>query len=158
LGSVLSVSSVGDSGYRIPAPLDGYLRELGRLVHNVGYVEWLMFDVMRRIDPEMELDELAGETLGRAVKRFDSAARGGRLPPDAALLVRAASDEVRVLHERYHNDILHARPATADSVLYRWAPTLTDHPRFITRDDIVDGIRACERCVDALNALRTALG
>jgi hypothetical protein len=119
-------------------PDDGYLRALGKSTYCIAYTEWLVMEVVQRLDRSIDIAWLAPRTMGAIANRFLTAVELASLEPDlAGELSLIASDWKDLVSPR--NDVAHARPATDDEGrqrLFRWAPGVDI--RFITDDVLTD--------------------
>lgn len=142
-----------DKNWGITVASDDYLRYLGRLVYSQAYLEWALFDVLRKIDPSVNLENLAGMDAGGILRQACQVAN------TQTGTLRAALDEVCNRFDQARlarNDIVHARPSTdtdgTTQVLFRWAPAKVPPvpARPIRQSDIEQAIDLVERTFAAL--------
>jgi hypothetical protein len=96
-----------------------YTALLGAAVYAFAYTEWLLMEILRRLEPDDTQASLAVLTSGQVAGRLRSALE--RVPPEEE---REIGKRFASLVER-RNDMIHAHPATAaDGAqrLNRWAP------------------------------------
>lgn len=135
-------------------PEDEYLRRLGRAVYAVAYLEWLVFEVIRLLNPAIGLADLAKLPGGQIVKHLRKAA-ANCIDPETKAELSQLCHEFGLLY-RDRNDIVHARPATTgtgEQRLYRWAPGAEKQAGFIDDarlDVLVDGSLNLARKLDSI--------
>ena len=107
-------------------PEDEYLADLERVVYMLNGLEWLVIEVIRRLDTSTEVGLLAGMTSSGIAEQLSSKIKNsvGLSPEQVTALQQLAGDYSRLPEIR--NDVVHARPATmpdGKQRLYRWAPS-----------------------------------
>jgi thioester reductase-like protein len=119
-------------------PEEEYLAGVGRAVYCVAYTEWLVIEVVRRLDPNASIARLAGRTTGQIADHFATAVEHAPIAVALQANLRPiAADWKQLVSLR--NDVVHARPATdpqGRQRLYRWAPKANS--RFVTEAVLAD--------------------
>lgn len=133
----------------------GYTARLGAAVYAFAYVEWLLIEVTRLLEPSHPIESLTGGTSGARAEKLKAALEAASLPAavDQGIGQRFADLVVQ------RNDILHSHPATdpdGRQRLYRWSPR-RGRVGFISDDTLDALIVAAEALNHDANGLRTYL-
>jgi hypothetical protein len=138
-------------------PDDAYLQALGKSTYCIAYTEWLVMEVVQRLDRSIGIAWLAPRTMGTIANRFVTAVELSSLDPNlASELSVIARDWKELVSPR--NDVAHARPATDEEGrqrLFRWAPGVDI--RFITDDVLNDLASRALGIAGRLSSLREQL-
>ncbi len=145
----------------VPAlPDDEYLAAVGRTVYLLNGLEWLVIEVVRRLDPSTSIELLAGMTSYGIAEQLAAKVRGvsGLRPEQATELQRLAGAYAALPPVR--NDATHARPATMPDGrqrLYRWAPTKTRFTGWIDEPALTDLCQRAAQLEGGFDAARSWL-
>lgn len=131
-------------------PEASYLSALGKAVYSVAYTEWLVIDVARRLDEDIDLAAVSRCTMGPIAGRFTAAIEQSEIEPDVKRQLSAIAVEWSALVDP-RNDVIHAHPATDEqdwTRLYRWHPEA--EARFITDEELAS---VAEKAIDIAQRL-----
>lgn len=126
-----------------PDPAPSYFQKLGEVSYEISGLEWLVIEVIRRLDPSVSISDLSAMTAGGIAEQLISKVATNRLgvldsEQQRQLASMAAEfDALRWLR----NDVIHARPATTPDGrqrLYRWAPAMNPPTTRWIDDDFLD--------------------
>lgn len=144
----------------VASPGPEYAQMLGETLYQMAGLEWMVIEVIQRLDPATSIEMLAGLTTSGIADQLKSKV------DKATVLEPARHDELRAIADDYadlpivRNDIVHARPATAPDgrqMLYRWAPNKSAFIGFVA-DELLDRLLVDLRDVSRrLDAARTWL-
>lgn len=124
-------------------PADEYIKALGIVVWKIASLEWLVIEVIQRLDPQADILKLAPMTIKGL---------GEQLASKSKKSLALSSEQQAELNEivtdfgqlpEIRNDILHARPATlpdGTSALYRWAFIKNDPRIYATTLEVLNDV------------------
>jgi len=115
-----------NSVFRVALPDDDYMRQLGRTQYVLQSAEGLIFEIIQRLDPAVDLEMLADQTMHGLAEQLTSKVRrvAGDYSSEQMEQLTSAAARWKTLPPT-RNNVIHSRPATHPSGaqrLYRWAP------------------------------------
>lgn len=124
-GSVARIPITCQHGNMPKLPEDSHLTALGRTIYLLNGLEWMVIEIVQRLDPATKIGMLAGMTSHQIADQLRSKTKkqttlSGEQVTHLAKLV----DDYASLPD-IRNSVVHARPATMQDGkqrLYRWAP------------------------------------